>query len=449
MLVPTEAQEAAIQQMVFSPTKAALNGSVLGEGKTIMTVEVILRLKAEVVLIICPLGTRIGWERTLKGQGWTHPIHRIDSTVGGKAAFWLLKDDQPGVYLVGREYFRRLDWSKVHPDIAISDECHGWSNRKSVGFKKIKTLHADYKMALSGTFFGNKFENSWAVARWLWPKEIDNSFWRWSAEWAVVEDDFFAGKKVCGERVPGSFVKSLPCYIRLESTMKTEVIEESRVVDLYPAQRKMYDDIQRDMLTWLGENPLVVELPITMRVRLRQATLGTLSFGLDDEIIFDNECKSSKIDALKELLVDLEDEPVLILTDSKRFAKVVAYRLGDKAAQWTGDTPQADREALLNTFGRDGGPQYIVATIAALGPGIDGLQHTCSTVVWLSRSENNNDNQQVLGRLHRTGQGRDVRSIDILAENTYDEGILGNLLQIELNNRASMRRTNEQSSVGE
>lgn len=426
-MILTPEQEDAVKQMVTSPSKSALNASTLGSGKTVMTVETILRLDAKTVLIICPLGTRVGWERTLRRQGWDLPIERISSTKDGRAALANLSSRVPGAYLIGREYFRRLDWTHIKPDFACYDECHGFQNRKSVSFKKMRQLKAGYRMGLSGTFFGNKFTGAWAVTRWLFPDHVDKSFWRWVSTWAVTEADHFAGTKVVGEKVEGQYVKSLPCYVRLTPKMPSDLLEETRYVELTASQRRMYTAIEEDMLVWLDDHPEVVELPITQRIRLRQASLGVFSLGPDDEILFENDCKSSKIDALKEILEDLDDEPVLILTDSKRFARVVHHRLGDKAAAWTGDTSQDDREALLKTFGRPGGAQYLIATIAALGEGIDGLQEVCSTVVWLSRSENEILNQQVLGRLHRMGQKNNVTSIDIVATDTLDEGIINNL----------------------
>lgn len=438
-LIPDPEQEKAILRMIAEPTNAVLCGSELGTGKTLVATETILRLDAQVVLIICPLGTRGGWERTLLRQGWDKPVQRVTSTKAGKAAFEDLASAKPGAYLVGREYFQRLKWSKIHPDVAVYDEAHRFSNRNSVSFRVVKTLKPKFKIAMSGTFFGNKFQNSWAVCRWLWPDIVDTSFWRWAATWATVKFDPFAGQVVREERVPGAFVNSLPCYIRLESDLTTEIVTEHLYVELTPAQRKIYEDIQKDMLAWLGENPLVADLPITARIRLRQATLGTMVFNEVGEVDFPLDAKSSKIDALKEFLSD-HDEPTLILTDSKRFAKVVHHRLGAKSALWDGDTKHEERERLLHAFGREGGPKYLIATIAALGEGVDGLQTVCSTMVWLSKTEDNVLNQQVAARLHRRGQTSNVRSVEIVAEDTYDLGILSTLLETELSTRASLRK---------
>lgn len=438
-LTPTSEQEAAIEKIVSEPTKSALIAAELGTGKTLISVEAALRLGVRTVLVAAPLGTRVGWERRFAGQGWTAPIHRVTSKAEGKAAFEALKAKQAGVYIVGREYLRRLDWSKVKPDLVIADECHFFANRKSVSNRKMNSIKSTYRFGVSGTWFGNKFENAWAITRWLWPDKtiVDNSFWRWASQWAKIEYDPFAGQKITGEKNPGAYVAQLPCYIYIKAA-DFDVVEDVRYVELTPTQRKMYNQMELESVAWLGENPLVSEVPITQRIRLRQMTLGTVTFNAEGEVDFALNCNSGKIEMLKEILSDLDDEPVLILTDSARFAKVVKHRLGDKAALWIGGVSHKEREALIDSFGRS--VQYLVATIPAIAEGVDGLQDRCANMVWLSKSENALMNEQVSKRLVRTGQTRPVTSYEIVAENTLDEGVMSRLLQTMLENRQSLGR---------
>lgn len=459
-LTLTPEQQAIVNRMSVEPTKAVLNASDVGTGKTITSVELVQRLGSRTVLVVCPLSTRVGWERTFKRQGVDLPIKRIDSTKSGKEALSELLMNESGVYLVGREYIRRLDTHKMKPDILIYDEVHAIQNRNSLGFKKLMKAKPTYRVALSATFARNKFEGSWAVTRWLWPDLVDRSFWRWSVQWCRTKYDAYAyqNKKIVGERIPGSYVAQLPCYVRLESKI-ADAVTEIRYVELTPAQRKMYAQMEEDCLAWLKENPLVAELPVSQRTRMRQMTLGTpeivgtkivtrtktdkitkkkIKYKVEvDDVDFLEDCKSTKLDALKEILSDLDDEPVLILTDSQRFASVTVARLGKHAREWSGQTSQAEREHLLETFNKD--YRYLVATIGSVAEGLDGLQHECANVVWLSKSEDGVLNQQALGRLVRMGQKRQVVSYEIVAVDTYDEGTLDRLIEQELEMRKVMR----------
>lgn len=306
---------------------------------------------------------------------------------------------------------------------------------------------ADWRIAMSGTPAGNKFPGMWAVTRWLWPKIIDRSFWRWAAEYCFVGFDEYAGKKAEGEREAGKFVSTLPCYIRDVLELDAEYQEEIRYVELTPAQRKVYTQMEEDMLMQLKEDFTVAKISVVQRVRLRQVTLGmpyvkglkwvtrvrkdkdtgavTRTKELVDDIDYEPTCASSKIDALKEILAAHEDENFLVLLDSALFARITKDRIGDTARLWSGETSQEEREHLLDTFGKDF--RVLVATIPSIGTGTDGLQHVCNHVVWLSRSENRLLNEQSVARLLRTGQKKHVKSWDIQAADTYDSGIFQNL----------------------
>lgn len=456
-MIPSPEQENAIQRMVSEPTGGILLAAEMGTGKTLLTVETALRKNAETILIIAPLGTRRGWENTFRAQGWDGPIERIETK--NPQALEDLKAGKRGVYIVGREYFRlaKMNWTKIKPDLACYDEAHGFANRKSAGFRHMKTLKAKTRIASSGTWFGNKFENAWAVTRWLWPDLVDTSFWRWVERWAKVEVSVIAIpdsrggrklqdiKKVTQERNPGAYASAVPCYIYLKSSDDLRMSTEYRHVELTATQRKIYAQMEKDSLAWFEEHPLVADLPIAQRTRLRQIALAVPTVtpyetedGIRYDVSFAEDCKSSKFDALKEILSDVEDEPVVILTTSAKFASVVAARLGDKAALWAGSTKQAERETLLTTFGEPGGPQYLVAVISALGAGIDGLQKNCNTMVWLDTPEGDDTlKDQVEARLVRRGQTREVRSFEILAQDTLDEGIMSRLLAQAIRNRQS------------
>ena len=409
----------------------------MGAGKTLKAVEVSKRIEARVILLIAPLNTRLGWQVTYQRQGVDLPFKWINSTKAGQQA----KDDwawqQPGIYFVGVELFVRLGWdgkartdmwTKV-PDLVLFDEVHRGQNRKSKTHKTLKQVKGGFKLAMSGTPTGNKFDGAWAVTKWLWPTVIENSYWAWVEKWCATEYDHFApgGKKVTGERRPGAFFNSLPCYVRIESEVDAELQEEQVYVELTREQRKAYNELEEKMVTWIQERPIVIEFPIALRIRLRQATLGLFELDEDDVITFDNDCKSSKIDVMFDILEeDFDNEPTLILTDSRKFADVVVNRLrndGKTALAWHGEVTGTKREEAKQSF-VSGSCKYLVAVISAIAEGVDGLQYGSRNILWLNRSDNRILNEQVIKRIHRRGQDKAVRSVELVAIDTYDSGVL-------------------------
>ena len=417
---------------------SALNGSTMGAGKTLIAVEVAKRLGSQTILVIAPLGTRVGWEVTFSRQGVTLPFRWINSTKSGKENMDLWMQQDSGIYFVGTEYFVRQGWSagkrtatwSMRPDLVMFDEAHRGQNRKSKTHKTLKQVDGWFKLSMSGTPTGNSFDGAWAVTKWLWPDRIHNSFYAWVDEWCETTYDKFApgNRKVVGERVPGEFFNSLPCYVRIESEIGVDVDESEIYVELSSKQRAAYDALERDMVAWIGDNPLIVEFPITQRIRLRQATLGLFSVDEFGEVSFALDCQSSKIDAMFTALAeDFDDEPVLILTDSRKFADVVVARINassaGRASAWHGHVTQQEREKTKSDF-IEGATKYVVAVTSAIAEGVDGLQHATRNILWLSRSDNRILNEQAMARVHRQGQTRMVRSREIIAVDTYDSGIL-------------------------
>jgi hypothetical protein len=372
----------------------------------------------------------------------------LNSTKVGKENMNLWMSGEPGIYFVGTEYFVRQGWSgrsrtktwSPRPDLVLFDEAHRGQNRKSKTHRTLKAVDGWFKLSMSGTPTGNSFEGAWAVAKWLWPDRIHNSFYGWVDEWCETTYDRFApgNRRVVGERVPGEFFNSLPCYVRIEPQVGVDIDEEVVYVELGSAQRKAYTALEKDMVAWVGENPLIVEFPITQRIRLRQATLGMFSVDEVGDVSFDNSCESSKIAKMFEVLEDdFDGEPTLIFTDSRKFADVVVWRLresGFTAGAWHGEVTQSERELLKQEF-IAGNTRYLVAVTSAIAEGVDGLQHATRNMLWLSRSDNRILNEQAMARVHRQGQTRLVRSRDIVAVNTYDSGILSDQLRraVEMN----------------
>lgn len=443
-ITPTPEQENAIVKMVWETSGAVLNASTMGAGKTVKAVEAVRRRDDRVVLLIAPLGTRLGWKTTFERQGVALPFRWLNSSKEGKANLKAWENADEGIYFVGTEYFVRLGWVgkkrtntwAYEPDIVLFDEAHRSQNRHSKTYKTLKQVKAPMKISMSGTPTGNSFEGAFSVTKWLWPDVIENSYYNWRDRWCALEYDYFdpSGRKVVGEKNPGAFFNSLPCYIRLESELDVDLVEEQVPVELSATQRKAYEKLEKDMILWVENNPLVIEFPVTLRTRLRQATLGMFSVTDEGEVVFKDNCKSSKIEALEDILKNrIDDEPALILTDSRKFADVMCARIPG-SVPWHGNVSQAQREKHKAQF-MAGEVKYVIAVISAIAEGVDGLQHATRNIVWVSRSDNRILNEQVMKRVHRQGQTRQVRSFDIVALDTYDSGVISDQLSkaLEMN----------------
>lgn len=511
-------------QDVLKLSRAHSGGGLLaldvGLGKTLVATDTLrnldfqgkISLATGRVLIIAPLNTHDGWQRTLLrqfGEDLPVRVHPSGSRKTKKAEQWWesLANHDPGVYIIGWEAFRGTgtreqrqeykraceearELGKTLPprpiymywrvygqfEAVIADEIQRASNRRSTTTKTLWTVDAKWRYGLSATPAGNKVEGYWAVAKWLWPDKYPH-FWPWANNFCSVEWDPYSGKKVAGEKSPGLIVRDFPCYIHRtqRQVLKElpEVIEREILVDMLPAQRKIYSQFEGEALAWLENHPVATPLPITQRLRLRQVALGvprvesvnrrhrrepemtpgefeqmlpsfveqgaseqeieqlrtelttTTWHEADvDEVTFSDTARSNKIEALKEIIKDLPHaEPVLVFTHSARFIPAVVHQLNKAkiyAVEWSGRTSTEERQRIKESFGARGGPQVIVAGLGAIGEGVDGLQRVCSTEVWLSQHDNNMLNMQAKGRLLRLGQEEVVNRFVIKSRDTID-----------------------------
>lgn len=470
------------------PTLSALVGAGMGSGKTVIVSEVILAVREYVaqqygssrVLIIGPRDVYAQWFDTIEAQSdglvsreGGH-LKRIGTGEAGHAVLQeLLDGEKPGIYYIGLELLRARGIEgqfAMMPavDLIVTDEAHRHSNRATAGMKVMRTIPATRKIALSGTFFGNKFENAHTITRWLWPEvRREDGYWliephpkMWAATWASVEiARSKSGRivrnprnrqplsKINGEKKPGAFVQILPCYVYLASPLGDPPPSHRIEVPMTGDQERQYREMERQSLAWLVSEtgtlePLVADLPIIQRMRLRTAALGEMrllpgdSLESADSIEFPDDGRSNKLRALGNLLLknpDWTGERALILTHSKRFADKVARQIEERfpgqVAQKHGQTKERDWHAIKTRFmsplRHDGTDLlYLVATHSAVGTGTDGLQHFCSREVILSRSENNTENMQSRQRIWRRGVNLDqYHSVEFITQGSIDEEV--------------------------
>lgn len=498
-------QEADVEAIINHPSRSAVVASVVGTGKTLVGVEVIRRAGTSINLIIAPPNTYDSWARTFKAQTGEELLRVSNKDKKDKRNFINLYSGLHGTYFIGWEQARRDDTLGImrHVQTAIGDEVHRASNRNAKSALlweavcKWSREAGGYRVALSATPWGNKPSGAWAVTRPLWPSTVARSFWKWAYQYINVEINEYKGRTVRElgfEKEPGAIARDLPLYIRHEryhncckfhpngvQTDLPERVFHDYFVDLTPTQRKIYNDLEADMFAWIEDNDYPLDTdgyPMVNTMRMHQATLAvpttemvqrlkTNDFGEKElmdsvTVTYDLEAKSSKIDAVLEILEDqAEDERVLIFTHSTALVPALVHRINKKfkrnvAAPWTGSQSQSVRQDIKNSFtGVDDGPftvfngeqclrfggksvdgapasvRIIVAQISAIAEGVDGLQNVCNTEVWVSATDNRLHNTQAKGRLLRNGQKHTVQAYRVMARDTIEEAQMERLFHGE------------------
>lgn len=437
--------EKAVQQI------GVLNASDMGTGKTHSGIEIANKWRRQVfeetglllpILVVCPMGVFESWKAKYAEQC---PNLRV--TVDDKKAssrellLYRMETLQSDVYITNWESIRLFKDEILERGIIFSviigDEIHRIANPDSKVSQSLKHLPSHRRLAMSGTPSGSVPWNIWSILNWV-RRDLFPSYWNFV--------DRFVDFEVTASGGYGEFkdFKNLdefhelisPFYIRHNKNsyccpthpngvteFLPDKVYESMYVDMTYTQKKIYDAMSNNMVAWLGENedtPFVARIAMTKIMRLIQTSIATPHINEFDEI--ELRMPSPKISMAEQFIKENPDEQVIVYTSFKK-AAVLAYehfqKQGIKVGLITGDVKLVDRESIQQQFA-DRKIQVIVAVIRATAEGVDGLQQSCSTVIFLNR-DSVMRNKQAEDRIHRDGQTKTVVVIDIISRDTIDE----------------------------
>ncbi len=433
-----------------------LVGAGLGTGKTAVSVWNAVNafgdtIKDQIILVVAPVRTESGWRKHWKMLAGLDMVTLSGKKTKAALQVWdNLEAHKPGVYFITWELMRSRNKEKrwdgrlkkmvykamskpfygARFGMLIADEWHRACNHSSLNFAVARNIQAKYRLALSATPAGNKPCNIWAALKFLWPNHY-GGYWDFCAKFFTEEFNAFSsfGKTYTSEKHPGMVRRGAPSYHEVSQAEANPelpgVIIHRVEVELSRTQRKLYNDLEDKALTFLGDKPLALSIPMELDLRLRQMTLGVPSFNEDGTVDYHEDCKSSKLDAMMDVIADLpEDEPVVVWVHSQKFIKAVLHRLrkaGISCIEVSGKS-RGDFHAMI-----DGTVRVIVAQHEAMSEGVDGLQDVCHTEFWLSQSNSLVINEQATGRLNRQGQKTAVNRFLIQAIDTVDDRVLGRL----------------------
>lgn len=343
---------------------------------------------------------------------------------------------------IEEDFLGEVDWGTV-----IIDESHRIKNRQTKTFAAAKHVgrNALHRLALTGTPVMNRPDELWAQLNWLYPNKqarIDagmkwhyhkllNSYWRFYDRFLeYTVDDFHGYHEVKGTRHEDELRDLLdPFYMR---RLKREVAKDlpekqyqTYYVDLYPKQRKAYDDMRRSLIAWVGERenePVVAPVVIAQLIRLQQFALGYGTIDAENRMTISEP--SAKLDMLMQILDDADSsKQFVVFSTSKQMVNLAEAKMEDAGipvTKVTGDVKDHMRTLGIKRF-TEGESRVFIATIGAGGTGLN-LQNA-DTAIFLDRDWSPANNLQAEDRIHRIGQTADsVHIIDIMARDTIDFG---------------------------
>jgi SNF2 family DNA or RNA helicase len=428
-----------------------------GTGKTITTI-LGLRERAAAghlvtpVIVIAPASVVDPWVDAVRT--WA-PDWRVNAWRGSPDHRRRLaaRDTHTQAHVVVASYdTARMDAAKNGPlaklgaRSVVVDECHQIKSphaARSVAARRL-AKRADNFVALSGTPITHHPGDLWptleALAPLAWP-----SGERWKARYCLtIPGDYSA--KVIGlndATEPEMRTTLLGQHRRVAKadvlTQLPPKVYSVRQVELPPAYRKAYDQMENDMLAELpGGVELSVMSVLAQLTRLQQlASAATEITTTSETVLLDGllierphvevrlRAPSWKIDALLEILAERPGEPVVTFAPSRQLMQLAgeqATAAGLEVGYVVGGQSMKARTETVEAFQR-GKLDLLCVTTGAGGVGL--TLTAAKTVVFLQRPWSLVEASQAEDRCHRIGSEihDSIEVIDVVATKTIDTRI--------------------------
>ncbi len=396
----------------------------MGLGKTIQTLAVLLdRRDAGPALVIAPTSVGFNWVRETETFAPDLSVHLYRDT--DRAGF--LKSVGPGDVVIcsyglalrDAEALQSVAWGTL-----VLDEAQFIKNARSKTAQAIRDLHADWKVALTGTPIENHLAELWSIFRAISPGLFGS--------WQAFRKKFATPieRNNDDERRQALAETIRPFVLR---RTKEEVLEDlpSRTettlhVELSPEERRRYDEMR---LAALGELDELVGLPDTEDHRFRILAILTrlrqlaCHVGLVDESW---DGPSAKLELLLQTVHELIDEGhrALIFSQFTSFLAKIRETLQEAGVSFQyldGTTPAKRRQEAVDAFQQGDADLFLIS----LKAGGTGLNLTAADyVIHMDPWWNPAVEDQATDRAHRIGQTRPVMVYRMVARGTIEERIL-------------------------
>ena len=394
--------------------KKALLADDMGLGKTIQALKAIIELETKSNLILVPATLMWNWYNEFQKH-----FNITPTVIQGVSD--IRKQQWKDIGAIDNDCFKYIimsydglnyDWNFMpHEwDSIICDEAVYLKNYKSKRTKLVKDLHANVRIALSGTPIENKIEDLYSIMEWVRPDILPN--W-WVFDKRYIIKDYF--KKHIGyknleelnyitspyilRREKKDVLKSLPDKIHMDFPL-----------DFSDSAKIEYDAICKQLISWLQNETgnLWQTDAMSQLHQLRKFVEFPKSIGFNSD--------SVKLNWLLETYENLDKMVVFTpYIDSVRFLK---EKFGTDFVI-TGDTNSADRVNIVDKFNEADKGVFILTDAGRFGLNITGASY----LVNFGYFYNPATMVQREDRLHRIGQQNTVHILNPYIRGSIDEGI--------------------------
>lgn len=222
--------------------------------------------------------------------------------------------------------------------------------------------------------------------------------------------------------VPGAYdkiierIKPLILQLSAEDYLQMPALIEIRTeVELPVEAIRQYREVEEHFFSLLEEGEIVAANAAAAGTKCRQIANGAVYTDAEHNW---TQMHDVKLDALEDLLEELNGHPVLVLYEFRHDRERLVARFPHAT-----DLRSSDVSATVDSFNRGDIP-LLIGHPASMGHGLN-LQGACHHVIWFGITWNLEHYDQAIARVYRQGQESDkVFVYHILAKDTLDEKVM-------------------------
>lgn len=333
------------------------------------------------------------------------------------------------------------------PEIIVMDESHYLKNYKA---KRSKTVHllamrAKRKIIASGTPMTNSLTDIFMQF-----KILDNgatfgtnffTFQRTymydeNQRWAHLHTHFpkWAPRPEMLDELQGKIYAKGIRVNKEDCVDLPPFVQEVYAVELSPAQRKLYKQMEDDYVSFVEQNGMkgvsVAQTAMTKALRLQQIVTGYVKLDDGQEVEIED---NPRLTALEELIIALHEKHKVIIwcafIPNYRVISKMLKGLGVKHVFITGEENLAEKKESMDALNSDPDVRVCIANRKAGGIGVNLVAASYSIVY--SRNYSLEQELQSRDRNYRGGSNihERVTKIDLCARDTVDEGVTAALVE--------------------
>ncbi|MBI3480599.1 MAG: DEAD/DEAH box helicase [Nitrosomonadales bacterium] len=397
----------------------------MGLGKTLQSLALLLARAADgPALIIAPTSVCGNWIAEAARFAPSLNMHLYseadrEAVIEAAAAFDVVVVSYNLVQLAG-EQFAAKHWHTL-----IADEAQAIKNATAKRSQAVFELHADFRLALSGTPVENRLAELWSIMRFANPGLL-GSLTRFNERFAVpIERD--------KDRDAQHTLRRLISPFLLRRT-KTQVLQElpprtELLIKIAPSQEEAshYEALRRQAMAEAdaalasgkaGQARMNILAQLT---RLRRAAC-------DPRIVTQAyPASGSKVQTFTTLAIELvaNGHKALVFSQFVDFLALLREALDAAGIAYQyldGATPAAERTKRVNAFQTGNSDLFLISLKAGgFGLNLTAADYVVITDPWWNPAAED----QAMGRAHRMGQLRPVTVYRLVTQGTVEEHIVG------------------------